>query len=175
MADDLVGVRSEGSGSPDGVGWSDERRAGVVEATCQRAHGERGLVGPDVSRHRPVVGHLALDVAQDLASAGVDAEHARCAVEPGRLQVAEQRVHGRRPRPCLAPHRVADPHDGAEVPAWEQLLDHPERLSFPCRFAYCSPILKIRRPSGTAAAGKPFAECLPRCRRRDMPLPASRP
>src|SRR5215210_9095935 len=47
-------------------------------------------------------------------------------------------------RPDLAP--------GCEVGVRLRAADHPDLFSFPCRFAYCSPIRKTSRPSGIETA-----------------------
>jgi hypothetical protein len=50
---------------------------------------------------------------QDLAPVLIDAERAGCTVEAGLVQVGEQRVDGRRPRPRRAPNGVTHLDDSA--------------------------------------------------------------
>ena len=71
--------------------------------------------------------HSPVEVGQHLATLLVDAERARRAGEADRLQVAQQRVDGRRPRPGVAAHRVADPHDRAGVAAEKRDLREGHR------------------------------------------------
>ncbi len=74
-------------------------------------------------RNAPSVGHQLvrrrnggerrgpLEKREDLASALVEPEHARYALEPGRLEMAEQRVHSRCVRADRSPDRGADADD----------------------------------------------------------------
>src|SRR3954451_21963839 len=111
-----------GADAPARVRGRDEPRDGIVEAPRERAGVPgSGVVIPEPGRRRPR--HLALDEFEDLPAAFVDPAHPRRLRKAGRLEVAQQRVDGRRPRPGLPPDRVADPYDGAEVPARERLLD----------------------------------------------------
>ena len=73
---------------------------------------EERQVGGDLGAG--VAGHMAGDVGQHLSPLGVEAQHAGGAVEASPLQVAQQRVHGRRPRAGAAPNRAAYPGQGTE-------------------------------------------------------------
>jgi hypothetical protein len=67
----------------------------------------------------------AFDVIEDLTTLVVDSVNPRSAGEPTALEVAEERVHGRRPGACRSPNRVPHPDDEVVgVPAFEALLDH---------------------------------------------------
>ena len=102
----------------------------------QREVGDRIVVGADrrgdlgksvvVVRNDVVVVGVdddALDEAQALAPALVESEHAGCVRVAALLEVPEQRVDGRRPRPGRPTDGRADPHDlGVRVTAAELLL-----------------------------------------------------
>ena len=92
------------------------------------------------ARRRRVAGLQQVEIAgpgdragnegEDFAAVLVEAERAWRAVEPGRAQVGEQRVHGRRPRARRAAHGVAHPDDAAaDVPAGQRYLGHGGRPS----------------------------------------------
>jgi hypothetical protein len=67
----------------------------------------------------------AFDVFENLSTLVVDSVSPRRTGEPSALEVAEERVHGRRPRARRSPDGVPHPDDEVVgVPAFEALLDH---------------------------------------------------
>lgn len=87
----------------------------------------KGLVGRDEIE---VVGidDVPRDERQNLAPLLVEPEHTRRALEPGGLEVAEQRMDAGRPGPGRAPHGVSDANDlGVGVAALQELFVHRGR------------------------------------------------
>ena len=105
VADDLAGEKS----GPVVVAphWCHRNKAGrgVVQVTEQDRHAGQHLLGPGPFRCRARLAelpggagkNLALDEAQDLMALVVDPDHPGRPLEPHRLQVAQEGVHGRCP------------------------------------------------------------------------------
>src|SRR5690606_31433195 len=104
VADDLGGfARRE---VPRGVRGRDEAGRGVVVGAQQAGHGGQGGVVAQVRQGR-VVGDLAGDEVEDLPALLVQAVRAGRAREAAGGEVAQQRVHGGRPRPGGPAHGVS--------------------------------------------------------------------
>jgi len=71
---------------------------------------------------------LALDVLEDLPSLLIEPAGTRGG-EALRLEIAEESMHRRRPRPGSAAHRVADADRVVEIAAERSLLSHTLRVS----------------------------------------------
>jgi hypothetical protein len=105
VADDLVRAAEIAAvpGEPHRAGRRPERRGGPVQVAEQGPERGRAVQAP---RARP--GELPLDERQHLAPVRIQAgtHQPRRGGEVRLLEVAQQRVHGRRPRPGLADNHV---------------------------------------------------------------------
>ncbi len=123
MGDDLVAVRRN-EDVPHGVGRRSEIGDGVVEFTDQAGHARQPRRGVEQAEPlRPDGG--ARRERQDLAPLFVKAEGAGRGRVAGPVQMVEQGVHRRRPRPGGTAHGVAHAHHpGVGVSAGQLFLFH---------------------------------------------------
>jgi hypothetical protein len=85
---------------------------------AQQAAGRGGTVQAPGAR----LGELAVDERQYLVAIGVPAgaDQARCGAEADVFQVAQQRMHRRRPRPSVTDHHVAPTVDNRPATAGQK-------------------------------------------------------
>jgi hypothetical protein len=106
---------------PDHAGRRHKADGGVVVGGQQPGDRDQGVVRPDEGGQR-VGGDSAGEQDDDLPALPVDAERLGRLVEPVGVEVAQQRVDRRGPRPGRTAHGVADASHCGHVAAGEDRL-----------------------------------------------------